>query len=100
MTLTPDQVCIVTDYFRATAVVAVYLFGSYARGDADSGSDIDLLIETDSERRSWTDLRRYKRELEERLKLRIDLFELHRIFKFAKSDVFGDRVLIYARTLS
>ncbi|HEV2842192.1 MAG TPA: nucleotidyltransferase domain-containing protein [Chthoniobacterales bacterium] len=100
MILTEDQICIVTDYFRDTPVVAVYLFGSYARGDADSRSDIDLLVQTDVENRCWTDLRRYKRELADRLKLPIDLFEQHKIFKYALADIFGERVLIYSRTLN
>ena len=32
---------------RDTRIVKAYLFGSYARGEADEGSDVDLLIETE-----------------------------------------------------
>lgn len=35
----------VTDYFKDKPVKRVYLFGSYARGDADENSDVDLLVE-------------------------------------------------------
>jgi len=34
----------VTDYFKDKPVKSVYLFGSYARGDAEENSDIDILF--------------------------------------------------------
>lgn len=100
MTLTQDQISIIADYFTRTTALAVYLFGSYARGDADSRSDVDLLVETNVENRSWIDLRRCRRELGDQLKLPIDLFEQHKLFKYAKSEVFVARVLLYRRPSS
>ena len=32
---------------KNSSILAIYLFGSYARGDYDSGSDIDVLVITD-----------------------------------------------------
>jgi predicted nucleotidyltransferase len=37
----------VTEYFKDKPVKKVYLFGSYARGEADQDSDVDLLIDLD-----------------------------------------------------
>lgn len=37
----------VSDYFKDKPVKRVYLFGSYARGDANESSDVDLLIDLD-----------------------------------------------------
>ena len=38
---------VVSDYFKDKPVHQVYLFGSYARGDADENSDIDLMVDLD-----------------------------------------------------
>lgn len=37
----------VTGYFKDKPVKKVYLFGSYAQGEAKESSDIDLLVELD-----------------------------------------------------
>jgi len=39
----------IADYFKDKPVKNVYLFGSYARGDADESSDVDLLVDLDYE---------------------------------------------------
>jgi predicted nucleotidyltransferase len=50
--LTIDQIRnMVADYFRNKPVKSVYLFRSYARGDAEESSDIDLLIEYDDSKK-------------------------------------------------
>ncbi len=36
---------VVADYFKDKPVKKVYLFGSYARGEANENSDVDLLLE-------------------------------------------------------
>ena len=36
---------VVSDYFKDKPVKKVYLFGSYARGEADENSDVDLLLD-------------------------------------------------------
>lgn len=44
--LTTEQIKkTVSDYFRDKPVKRVYLFGSYARGEANENSDVDLLLE-------------------------------------------------------
>ena len=43
----------------------IILFGSFARGEGDSKSDVDIVVVSDREK----DLPRYKRGLEVRLKL-------------------------------
>lgn len=47
--LTTEQIKqTVTDYFKDKPVKKVYLFGSYARGEADKDSDVDLLVDLDT----------------------------------------------------
>jgi predicted nucleotidyltransferase len=53
--LTTDQIKeTVSDYFKDKPVKKVYLFGSYARGEASEESDVDLLVDIDDrERIGW-----------------------------------------------
>ena len=57
---------------------AVYLFGSYARGDADADSDIDLLIDrTGSDVRGMLDMGSLYNALREACGKEIDLVTTH-----------------------
>ena len=66
-----------SDLSRVDGVVAVFLFGSYARGDATKGSDVDVLVLFKDDRSLW--------------KGRKELYK-----KTAESDVF---VQVLARTV-
>ncbi len=48
------------------------VFGSYARGEQDEGSDIDFLVEM-SEGSTLIDLAEFKRDLEEKLDIKVDI---------------------------
>lgn len=67
----------VTDYFKDKPVKSVYLFGSYARGEASEDSDVDLLIEYDESkaRLSLFDVLRFKVNLEKKLNREVELVE-------------------------
>jgi len=63
----------VSDYFKDKPVKRVYLFGSYARGDADENSDVDLLVDLDrSKKVGWTFFS-WLEELQSRFQSKIDL---------------------------
>ena len=53
-------------------VKAVYLFGSYARGDYNEGSDLDVMIVLDTYKRYWDELVR-SAELASDLSLKYDV---------------------------
>jgi len=42
---------VVQEYFKDKPVNKVFLFGSYARGDAKEDSDVDLIIEIDDSKK-------------------------------------------------
>ena len=67
----------VSDYFKDKPVKRVYLFGSYARGEADENSDVDLLVELDDSRKkvSLFDFIRLQLGLEGILKKNVELVE-------------------------
>ncbi len=47
MRLTDQEVETIRAFFRTKPVRKAWLFGSYARGEADAKSDVDLLVDLD-----------------------------------------------------
>jgi predicted nucleotidyltransferase len=47
MNLDDKKIESIKEYFRHRPVLKAYLFGSYVRGQADSQSDIDILVDLD-----------------------------------------------------
>lgn len=81
--LTAEQIKeIVTDYFKDKPVKRVFLFGSYAQGEADENSDVDLIIEYNDrgKKLSLFDIIRLKLGLEDRLNKQVDLVEEHLVY--------------------
>ena len=79
-------------------VSSVYLFGSYARGSADSESDVDLLVDAPALRGMFA-LGSLYADLEEALRKRLDIIT-HSSLKYNTDDRFienlqKDRVLLY-----
>ena len=76
MYLTTHQIEIIKNYFSDKPVNKLYLFGSYARGDADENSDIDLAFSLHKDTRiSYFGLAKYLVELEKKLNKKVDLVE-------------------------
>jgi predicted nucleotidyltransferase len=80
---------------------AVYLFGSYARGEADEKSDIDIMIDrTGTKIRTLLDLAAVYEDMEESLATEIDLITTYtldesRNLRFRKN-VESEKLQIYA----
>lgn len=96
--------CVSIDRIKATTdmiakeydVNSIYLFGSYARGDARDDSDIDMLVDADS--LDFLSMSRMRQELAESLDTDVDM-----IYNGAVSDVFkflikDDQILIYEKS--
>lgn len=71
--------------------IKVSLFGSYARGDAQESSDIDVLVELESGR-SLFDLIRLERELKETLGLEVDVFTPNSLHPRIRNRIMKERV--------
>ena len=87
---------IVTNLSKFNKVKKAFIFGSFARGDDNQNSDVDMAIEAD-ENFSYFDLLEIKFQLEEKINRNIDIgflnsFKPH-ILAYAKEDL----KLIYER---
>src|SRR6266404_3506395 len=97
MKLTEEQREVINNFFQDKPVFRAYVFGSYARGDADEDSDIDLLIDWDySQPIGWTYLSA-RRELKEKLNKDVDLVSIKWIAPSLESLINRDKQLVYER---
>ena len=94
----PEIIEIVAPIVRDYGVERVYLFGSYARGEADKNSDIDLCVDA-SELRGMFALGRLYADLEEAFGKKLDLLTVNSLNynddKRFTETVERERVLIY-----
>ena len=89
---------IIADYFKTQPVLKAWLFGSYARGEQTSDSDVDLLVEFyHSTPIGLFAYARMWRELQERLGLNVDLVEEGTLRPFAVDSANRDKKLVYER---
>lgn len=73
----------------------VYLFGSYARNEADSESDIDLLV-CGGEGFKLTRVFAFAEDLREIIDKKIDVFEIHEVNQDSDfyRNIMKDRILV------
>jgi predicted nucleotidyltransferase len=84
-------------YFKAKPVLKAYLFGSYVRGQADSDSDIDILVELDYSKRIGLGFIQMQIDLENLLHKKVDLVSANSLSKYIKPLVDAEKQLIYAK---
>ena len=90
---------VIAAYFVGKPVLKAYLFGLYARGDADEYSDIDVLIELDYAN-GGADFGNYLNmvdDLAQKLGKKVDLVSAKGLSKFVAPYIHRDKVLIYER---
>jgi uncharacterized protein len=84
-------------FFAGRPVKKAYLFGSYARDEADGKSDIDILVELDHSQPIGMKFFTYQADLEVLLKMKVDLVSSDGLSLHVKPFVDKDKVLIYER---
>ncbi len=76
------------------AVKRASIFGSFARGDAKSRSDIDFLIEYKEENKSLFDLVNLKSDLEAALDRKVDLITYNSIYWGIRERILAEQIVI------
>ena len=84
-------------YFNTQPVLKAYLFGSYVRGQADSESDIDILVDLDYSQRIGLRFVQMKIDLEKILNSKVDLVSSNGLSKYIKPIIDTEKMMIYAR---
>ena len=97
MKLSEKQLDLIRRYFVDKPVIKAYLFGSYARGEADAESDIDLLVELDYDRLRAFDFVDMYLDLQDILACKVDLVSDEALSRYIKPYVEHDKQLIYER---
>ncbi|WP_295649356.1 nucleotidyltransferase domain-containing protein [uncultured Mucilaginibacter sp.] len=97
MTFSPQHIDYIRSFFSSRPVKKAYLFGSYARNEADTNSDVDILVELDHAKPIGMQFFAYKDELETLLKIKVDIVSDEGISKYVKPFIDQDKVLIYER---
>ena len=85
------------NYFRTQPVLKAYIFGSYARGKADSQSDIDILVDLDHSEKIGLRFIQMQIELQDMLKTKVDLVSSNGLSRHIKPFIDSEMELIYAR---
>jgi len=79
-------------------IIRAWLFGSYSRGEETEESDVDILVEYDSNSRiSLMTISRIMVALSEAIGKKVDLVEEGHVLPFAQDSVDRDKILIYER---
>ncbi|MFI5133143.1 MAG: nucleotidyltransferase family protein [Chitinophagales bacterium] len=97
MNLSTTDRLMLQQFFAGKPVKKAYLFGSYARNEADDKSDIDILVELDHTRPIGMKFFTYHDELEELLQKKVDLVSTDGLSRHVKPFVNKDMILIYER---
>jgi hypothetical protein len=92
-----NKIKTIQGYFKTRPVLKAYLFGSYVRGEADSQSDIDILVDLDYSQRIGLQFMQMKIDLERLLNSKVDLVSSNGLSKYIKPIVDSEKQLIYAR---
>ncbi len=87
----------IKNYFNTQPVLKAYLFGSYVRGQADSESDIDILVDLDYTEKIGLRFIQMKLDLEKLLNSKVDLVSSNGLSKYIKPIIDTEKLIIYAR---
>ena len=78
-------------FYQKYGIRNLYLFGSFARDEAKKTSDIDLLADFDEKNLTLSNFLDFKRELESKLKTKVDLATKDmikpKLWKYIKKDL-------------
>ncbi|MDB5210368.1 MAG: nucleotidyltransferase [Sediminibacterium sp.] len=98
MILTKEQIQkIISEYFAGKPVKKVWLFGSYARGDADENSDLDVLVEVDYANNPGLSFFGWHAELSQKTDKSVDVVSDGGLSKYIRPYVEKDKLLMYEK---
>lgn len=97
MKISNEYLRIIKAYFKQKPILKAYLFGSYAEGNANNESDIDLLVDLDYSEHIGLEFVQMKFDLEEKLNHKVDLVSSSGLSKHIEPFINKQKILIYER---
>jgi predicted nucleotidyltransferase len=97
MNISNKNISILQKYFKDKPVFKAFVFGSFARGDADSKSDYDILVELDYSKKIGMEFLQMQIDLATMLNRNVDLVSDKALSKYIRPFVNKDKILIYER---
>lgn len=88
---------VIADFFKDKPVNKVWLLGSYARGEADETSDVDVLIDIDKNKKVGLQYFLWHEQLAEILKKKVDIVSSGWENKYIKPFIDKDKFMIYEK---
>mgnify|MGYP000743011049 CR=1 FL=1 len=97
MRLNTQQIQLIQNYFTDKPVKRAYLFGSYAIGEANEESDVDLLIELDYSQKIGLRFISFQQELSELLAKKVDLVSSNAVSSLIEPFIDKQKKLVYEK---
>ena len=97
MKLEGKEITTLQIFFRDKPVLAAYIFGSFARNEAEENSDVDILVELDYSQHIGLGFVKMKQDIENILHKKIDLVSSNAVSKYIMPFIEKDKILIYER---
>jgi len=97
MNISKENINILQEYFKDKPVFKAFVFGSFARGEADSNSDYDILVELDYSKKIGMEFIQMQIDLVDLLKTNVDLVSDKSLSRYIRPFVDNDKILIYER---
>ena len=97
MNISKENIIILQKYFKDKPVFKAFVFGSFARGEADSNSDYDILVELDYSKKIGMEFIQMQIDLVDLLKTNVDLVSDKSLSRYIRPFVDNDKILIYER---
>jgi uncharacterized protein len=88
---------IIKNFFKDQPVKKAFIFGSYIKNEQNRSSDIDILVELDHTFPIGLKFIEMQSELENILKLKVDLVTDKSLSKYIKPLVDTEKVLVYEK---
>jgi predicted nucleotidyltransferase len=87
---------IIAPVAESCGIGCLSLFGSYAKGNATEKSDIDFRIVSDGSLRGFFRLAGFHRELEERLKVHVDVLPTDALSEEFLKGIKEEEIIVYS----
>ena len=97
MNMSKENISILQNYFKDKPIFKAFVFGSFARGDADKNSDYDILVELEYSKKIGLEFIQMQIDLADLLKKNVDLVSDKALSRYVRPFVDRDKILIYER---